>query len=226
MTICKVTVELQSFVHKVAEIEQKQKDLELDTKEGLNELVISLDQRYQKFLAQSNTRVSNLEQSVQNLTKVHGALLKMTNVSSYKHRQYSSRKFCFPVGYNIYLNVCFNEGHQYLSCYICVTDGIYNNTLEWPLYGEIVIELLNQLEDSNHKGASLVFNEATVAGLNVAKPAKTLDTTGFGIPKFMSQKNLGYNNNNCQYLKHNALYFRVTVHHKLVSMNLGLFIEL
>ena len=120
-----------------------------------------------------------------------------------------------PGGYKMRLCVSPNgdgdaEG-THVSCFICLMSGKHDDTLEWPFQGEVTIELLNQLEDKNHKKCTLRYNESTPEECKQRVP-KGEDATGWGAIHFITHSELEYNPFiNCQYLKDDSLYFRVSV---------------
>ena len=128
---------------------------------------------------------------------------------------YSPGFYTSPGGYKMCLCVYPNgdgvaEG-TYVTCYICLMPGEHDDTLEWPFQGEVTIELLNQLEDKNHKEYTLHYNESTP---NTSKQRVTKDakSKGWGYTQFILHSELKYNPiTNCRYLKDDSLYFRVSV---------------
>ena len=123
---------------------------------------------------------------------------------------YSPGFYTSPGGYKMCLIVYSNgtgEGRgTHISCYTCLMPGDYDDTLEWPFKGEVTIELLNQLEDKNHHKCT------TNPVLSVPRVAGKHYGDGWGKPKFIEHANLRLSvRNNCQYLKDDSLYFRVTV---------------
>ncbi|XP_003390492.1 PREDICTED: TNF receptor-associated factor 5-like [Amphimedon queenslandica] len=118
-----------------------------------------------------------------------------------------------PGGYKMSLRVDVNGDRDgkgtHVSCFIYLMAGEYDDILEWPFQGEVTIELLNELEDKNHKKCTLSFNESTP---DISKQrVKEGRNTGWG-KKFISHEELEYDPaTNCQYLKDDSLYFRVSV---------------
>ena len=93
--------------------------------------------------------------------------------------------------------------------------GEYDDILEWPFQGDVTIEVLNQLEDKNHHKHITRFDESKPQECKERVVGKQYGT-GWGCPRFISHSRLGYNFSlNCQYLEHDALYFRVNV--KVIS---------
>jgi TNF receptor-associated factor 4 len=90
--------------------------------------------------------------------------------------------------------------------------GEYDDILEWPFHGEVTIELLNQLEDENHHKKVVLFNESTSQQSKSRVIGQECATNGRGYPQFISHSQLDVNPSlNCQYLKDDTLYFRVSV---------------
>ncbi|XP_011408385.1 PREDICTED: TNF receptor-associated factor 4-like [Amphimedon queenslandica] len=115
-------------------------------------------------------------------------------------------------GYKMSLHVYPNGNGigkgTHISCYIRLMAGEYDDTLEWPFQGEVTIVLLNQLEDKNHKKYTTSFDSTYKSSQRVREGRST---SGFGRIKFISHEELEYNPvTNCQYLKDDSLYFRVS----------------
>ena len=153
--------------------------------------------------------------------RLHNPINKVIKVDQYFKKKeenedwYSDGFYTSPGGYKMSLNVIVN-GHGiskgiYVSCYICLMPGEYDDTLEWPFQGEVTIELLNQLEDKNHKKYTIHYNESMSEDCKQRVP-KGENAKGWGKPQFISHSELEYKPiTNCQYLKDDSLYFRVNV---------------
>ena len=84
-------------------------------------------------------------------------------------------------------------------------EGSYDDMLDWPFKGDVTVELLNQLEDNNHK---ISFNE-NISEQRVRK-GETY-SKGWSFPCFIPHTELDHNpSTNCQYLKGDSLYFRIS----------------
>ena len=117
-----------------------------------------------------------------------------------------------PGGYKMSLSVYPNGNSDgkgtHVSCFIYLMAGEYDDTLEWPFQGEVTIELLNQLEDKNHDKYIIAYDHS----VPVERVRERRSINGYGCTQFMSHEELNYNPvTNCQYLKDNSLYFRVSV---------------
>ena len=128
---------------------------------------------------------------------------------------YSPGFYTSPGGYRMMLHVYTNGTSSgkgtHVSCGICLLPGEYDDKLEWPFQGEVTIELLNQLEDMNHVKGTIHYNESTSEKCKQIVVAGTR-SKGWGAPRFIPHSELEYNPiTNCQYLKDDSLYFRVSV---------------
>lgn len=88
-----------------------------------------------------------------------------------------------------------------MSVYAYVLKGKHDAQLTWPFVGEITVTLLNQLENRNHCGKTIVVKECSM-----------LVRDNWGYPMFIAHSKLGRDQGrNTQYLKDDTLYFRVSV---------------
>ncbi|XP_011405861.2 PREDICTED: TNF receptor-associated factor 4-like [Amphimedon queenslandica] len=145
-------------------------------------------------------------------------LFKLNEYTELKEEEedwYSPNFHTSPGGYKMSLNVVANgdgdgEG-THVSCFINLEAGEYDDLLEWPFQGEVTIELLNQLEDKNHKKDIVTYNESTDDEYK-HRVSGGRSTAGLGFMQFISHEELEHNPaTNCQYLKDDSLYFRVSV---------------
>ncbi|XP_011407240.1 PREDICTED: TNF receptor-associated factor 4-like [Amphimedon queenslandica] len=96
----------------------------------------------------------------------------------------------------------------HVSCHIYPMEGEYDDTLEWHFQGKVTIKLLNQLEDKNHSKLTILLN----ADDGMERVREGCSLYGWGSMHYISHEELEYNPvNNCQYLKDDSLYFRVSV---------------
>ena len=147
-------------------------------------------------------------------------LMQYTQRKQNNEHWYSPGFYTSPGGYKmclcVYLNGDDDGQDTHVSCYIYLMTGKYDDTLEWPFQGEVTIELLNQLEDENHEKSIICYNELTPEECKQRVPKGKKNTKGWGIPEFIPHSELKYDPiTNCQYLKDDSLYFRVSV--KVIS---------
>lgn len=96
----------------------------------------------------------------------------------------------------------------HISVYVFIVKGKNDSNIPWPFVGHVKVELLNQLNDSNH--ACLDFGEYK------ALSPQTTDTVevanSLGMPQFLPLPELRFKSaKKCQFLKNDTLYFRVAV---------------
>ena len=125
---------------------------------------------------------------------------------------YSPPFYSHPGGYNMCLNVFANGNDEgkgtHVSVYLFMMRGENDDNLVWPFQGEVTLTLLNQLEDKNHR-EDMLLDEYMYISRIVTDGERG---TGYGIPQFVSHEELGHRaDTNCQYLKDDSLYFRVSV---------------
>ena len=147
---------------------------------------------------------------------------KVFKLSNYSVKKANNQDWCSPSfytslgGYKMSL-IIFANGYSayqgtHISCYTRLLPGEYDDALEWPFRGEVIVELLNQAEDKNHKKHTIKYNKLTLVG-SKERVAQGGRGGGWGCPEFIPHSELDYNSNtNCHYLKDDCLYFRVTVH--------------
>jgi TNF receptor-associated factor 4 len=157
-----------------------------------------------------------LQSQLKNLPNQYRPVIKMSGFAKVKdegNSWYSPGFYTSPGGYKMCLRVYVNGDGDgtHVSCYIYLMSGEYDDILEWPFHGKVTIQLLNQLKDKNHHKMVVHFVSSTplecksrVFGGKLAE--------GWGKPRFISHSQLDVNPSlNCQYLKDDTLYFRVSV---------------
>ncbi len=114
-------------------------------------------------------------------------------------------------GYKMRIEVrsnCHQNGKgNHISVSVRFLKGNYDKFLRWPFQGAVITELLNQMDDKNHRGQTIVF----CAYHKVSQPTDDHGWVGWGRQDFISHSELDYDReNNCQYLKNDSLVFRVS----------------
>jgi hypothetical protein len=88
--------------------------------------------------------------------------------------------------------------------------GENDDHLPWPFTGTVTFELLNRLENKNHRSKSVTFLPDKASSQRLISGERASD--GYGMSRYISHVALGYNAaKNCQYLKDDCLYFRIYV---------------
>ena len=145
---------------------------------------------------------------LQNRLLFNSKVIKLSDFNNKKvsDNEWSSPPFyTSPGGYKMILSVYANgQGcakGTHVSCYIYLIPGEHDDNLEWPFQGVVKMELLNQLEDNNHKAQTITYDEPRPNSGN-----------GWGCPNFVPHSELDHNIiTNCCYLLNDCLHFRITV---------------
>ena len=120
-------------------------------------------------------------------------------------------------GYQVCLQVFANGSGDskgtHVSVYLCLMKGENDNALTWPIRYTCTITLLNQLKDEGHYSRTY---DSPIDKSNIAYLSRVLDGDekggGWGLPKFIAHTKLDLQEEEqCQYLKDDSLYFRVQV---------------
>ncbi|XP_025091668.1 TNF receptor-associated factor 4-like isoform X2 [Pomacea canaliculata] len=123
---------------------------------------------------------------------------------------YTSR-FGYKAALSVFLNGNGAGEGKYLSVYIKLMPGEYDNILEWPFRLPVSFTLFDQNEDVEmraHLSESFVPDPTWK---HFQKPVKNVDSLGFGYPKFVSNEILKTRD----YIKDDSIIIRVSVDTKL-----------
>ena len=107
----------------------------------------------------------------------------------------------------VYSNGDFSGKGTHVSMYVVLVKGENDDKLNWPFKGDLTIQLLNWRMDEGHFERVLSFNENTPLDCR-SRITADMKSTSFGYPQFIPHIRLQHNNT--EYLKHDALCFRVS----------------
>ena len=127
---------------------------------------------------------------------------------------YSDPVYSHFGGYKMCLNVttygCDDGKGTHVSVYVFLMRGDNDNNLKWPFKGTIKVSLLNQLEDGQHYTKEPWSSGSDIPESHSGRVTGRERAAGWGYPCFISHQDLSYQSNkNKQFLKDNALFFRV-----------------
>ena len=135
-------------------------------------------------------------------------------ISQYSKRQHFSNRYFSPPfttstqGYTLCLNVCANgngcDKGSHLSIFAYIMKGQYDDHLQWPFTGIIIIELLNWLEDKGHYKRTLSIGTNN----NFFRVTERECGNGTGYSQFISQSSLN-SSTYIQYLYQDCICVRV-----------------
>ncbi len=162
-------------------------------------------------------KVLELTDVISKSTSTVPRTIRLTNYQKHKSDKdqfYSLPFYTSYTGYKMCLRVDANGngagGDTHVAVFACLMKGDNDDSLSWPFTGTVTIELLNQLEDKNHRKETITYpgdNEASQRVMGRERVAQA-----WGWHKFISHSDLDYNaSKNTQYLKDDTLVFRVSV---------------
>ena len=202
--------------YEVSQIKQKQEESVIE-RETLRQESDGIKQEIMKVVQHSETRISHIEmKQEQNKFSIE---LTMPNFSKHKKANdcWSSHPFyTYPQRYklclDVYANGFGNCKGTHVSVYARLVQGEFDDHLEWPFQGDIVIQLLNQLDEDKHLHEAAISFNSEIGDETVASRVTTAEQSksGWGYYDFISQDALGYSQAEvCQYLRDDCLIFRV-----------------
>ena len=166
--------------------------------------------------------VSNVNWTEQCLTSelcvtVPPVEFRMTDFS--QHRRDNDKWYSLPFyshanGYKLCLSVQSSRFHDAvetrtpLGVAVHILSGKFDHRLKWPFYGDVTVQLLNQLGNKQHHERIIRFNnEIPVACARVTAGGRAM---GKGSAQFIALDELDYDPaRKCQYLKDDCIAFRI-----------------
>ena len=133
---------------------------------------------------------------------------------------YSPAFYTGPGGYKMCISVHANGNGKSkgtaISVFAFLMKGENDDLLPWPFTGTVTVQLLNQLENQHHYSNFITIPPDEEVSQRVVNEERS--ACGYGFPCYISHSDLGYNAaKNCQYLKDDCLYFRISVNAKRSS---------
>ncbi len=213
-------------------LRQQNQELTAQLSQRVDGLTMQLSQQNQRLSAQLSVQHSQLSQQERELTlhkqsitakltelhRIAPIKIVFSNFSQHKSskdRWISESFYTHPHGYKMALGVYANgkgEGEgTHVGCSVYLRRGEFDNCLEWPFRGDVIIQLLNQRRASGHHTESIDFTDRDCAE-RVQSVLRERAHRGLGHHMFICHNELGYSAaTNCQYLMNNCLHFKVRV---------------
>ena len=163
----------------------------------------------EKHLDLSLKIVKSLSEQHKTLTEGEAVVFQLQEYASKKEKYetfYSTPFYTHTGGYKMCIDIDadgYGSGQgTHVSFFSKILEGRYDNQLNWPFFGTVTHEILNQLGDDNHH--RMVITHGAADDMRVGSSR--------GYPKFLPHSSLGHNPaTNTQYLLDDTLYFRVSV---------------
>ena len=131
-----------------------------------------------------------------------------------KKEWYSEPFHTHPRGYKMRIRIDARgfESSKFVSLYVCIMRGEYDDELSWPFHGKITILLLNQKADDHHFVYPVSYDES-IYGLEYHENADRVrhgeQHYGLGSHEFISYDTISQKSPIVQYLKDDCLKFQV-----------------
>ena len=193
-----------------------------EQKKAMVEMEQRLLTQVQETLQRQQTAVESRCQTLERQQQIQSAAIKdiaahlqrqpiklsSFSVAKRNNKVWYSNSF-YHSGYK--MSVCVHaNGHRnakdsHVSIFIHLMKGMHDNSLQWPLQGEVTFQLLNQLADKRHVSKSLQYTSDRVT-------TEGERGMGQGFDHFISHHNLEHNKGSgTQYLMDDSIYIRVSV---------------
>ena len=147
-----------------------------------------------------------------NIVPVVRVLSNFTKMKNFSERYVSHPFYTHSSGYKmclwVYPNGFGSAENSHVSLFLCFMKGENDKKLKWPFKGDITVQLLNQLNDSNHREKVVTFGDHNSP---YAKRVKTgeMSAQAFGAPELIALESLD-KRPYFQYLKDDCLRIRIT----------------
>ena len=222
MKLEKLSLDFQCKEQNLREGFEKQRKLDQEhlKSEFQNELGLK-EKQFGEHLQQKGGKIAE-HQRIQLLTSIPPPEFTMTYFAARKKDNdgwYSPPFYSHPRGYKLCLSVDANGSGTgkgtHVSVYVLLMRGEFDDQLQWPLRGNITIQLLNQRGGGATGNAvmTITYDDSvpdSAAGRVVGRERTEI---GHGYGKFTAHYDLAYNAmNNTQYLLNDCLRFRVSMY--------------
>lgn len=194
----------------------------VEENERMIKQLLAENQALRRLLSEKNEQLTQLKEEqeesrllVSTLRSYAGVIpvqFKMTHFQEHKDTGrvwYSEPFYTHPHGYKMCLSVNADAG-ACISVWVHVLKGDFDSILTWPFQGQLTLQLMNQLQDTNHHTDSVCLTNCNVPSC-INRLTTRKRGAAWGFPRFLSHSDLDYDSaKNRQFLKDDCLCFRVT----------------
>ena len=144
-------------------------------------------------------------------------VLTIKNFSKQKNEWTSPPFYSHPNGYKFVL-LAYPNGRgsgqgKYVSAFVHLMKGEYDDKLKFPFRGEIALQIMNTIADEGHVQRILSFDESTDPDGSLGGRSRVFSRAreGLGFNELLAHKDLPFNaHRNTQYIDDNdCLHFRI-----------------
>ena len=137
-------------------------------------------------------------------------VMGVTRKQRQRHDWYSNGFLTNTGGYKLRLKVDLTGNRGiYMAVYTELMPGPKDDTLPWPMRGKFIVQLLNQLSDSDHYKRVILY-DATTSSSAACRVHHGNKPYCWGVPSFITLNRLNSTTTTCQYLKDKCIYFKVS----------------
>ena len=145
-----------------------------------------------------------VSQSVHECTLTEFSKRRLLN-SSFDSTPFYTHQHGYKLCLSVYANGQGNGENTHVSVYVRVMAGDHDDKLQWPLVGDIDIELLNWRADKEHHKMTISTGAA-----GFTRVLEGVVGQSWGYSRFIAHPSLPYNRSaNTEYLQNDCLRFRV-----------------
>ncbi len=137
-------------------------------------------------------------------------LYKQTSKWWYSRPFYSH--YCgYKFGMFVFSNGVLDGKGSYISIFLYLVRGEYDDELDWPFRGNITIQLLNQRSDRGHHQKVIKFTDESPPSVSSRVTNAEMAKEGNGPTQFIAHVDLSYNaEKDTEYLRDDSLKIRVS----------------
>lgn len=111
-----------------------------------------------------------------------------TNNKEFKSPPFYTSKFGYKACLSVFLNGNGAAEGKYISLYIRLLHGEYDNILTWPFLLPVSFILYDQSTDMDMRANLCETFQPEASCSHFQKPTKSIEALGFGYPKFVSHE--------------------------------------
>ena len=198
-----------------SDLRELARDVEMQHVVPLTIKIAEFDEAIERLQTQQQHDLQELRTQVE-MQHIVPVTIKIAGFDEVKRMgtRWHSRPFYTGMGgYKMCLDVdtngCGAGRGTHVSVFTYLMRGEFDSRLKWPFRGTITIQLVNQLEDKEHRTDTISYTDTTPI-MSTARVTDGERSGGWGKPEYILRSDLGLNvPKNHHYLKDDCLVFRI-----------------